>query len=183
VISYQQQSQIDSPRSRVAHPSGLGNDTEFLSQLPRLLQSLDRVRDICRYRHYSIRTEDAYAQWIRRYILFHGKKHPEKLGEDDVRAFLTHLAVKGKVAASTQNQALSALLFLYDAVLHQPLGWVKNVERAKRPIRLPVVLTREEVQAVLGQLTGTYRLMANLLYGSGLRLMDCVRLRLPLLSP
>jgi integron integrase len=147
----------------------------FSADKPKLLE---RVRDICRYRHYSIRTEDAYVQWIRRYILFHGKRHPEILGEDDVRAFLTHLAVNGKVAASTQNQALSALLFLYDAVLHQPLGWVTNVERAKRPQRLPVVLTREEVQAVLGQMTGTYRLMAELLYGSGLRLMDCVRLRI-----
>ena len=138
---------------------------------------LDRVRDICRYRHYSIRTEEAYANWVRRYVLFHGKRHPEELGEDAVRAFLTHLAVAGKVSASTQNQALSALLFLYDAVLHQPLGWIKNVERAKRPERLPVVLTREEVQAILSQLSGTYRLMADLLYGAGLRLMDCVRLR------
>ena len=138
---------------------------------------LDQARDICRYRHYSIRTEETYLQWIRRFILFHGKQHPDKLGENDVRAFLTHLAVHGKVAASTQNQALSALLFLYDAVLQHPLGWINNVERAKRPIRLPVVLTRDEVQAVLSQMTGTYRLMANLLYGSGLRLMDCVRLR------
>jgi integron integrase len=146
----------------------------FRSSKPKLL---DRVRDICRFRHYSIRTEEAYVQWIRRYILFHDKRHPEELGEDDVRAFLTHLAVTGKVAASTQNQALSALLFLYDAVLHTPLGWIKNVERAKRPQRLPVVLTRDEVQAVLAQMTGTYRLMADLLYGSGLRLMECVRMR------
>lgn len=138
---------------------------------------LDRVRDSCRFRHYSIRTEEAYVNWIRRYIVFHGKRHPEELGEDDVRAFLTHLAVAGKVAASTQNQALSALLFLYDVVLHQPLGWIKNVERAQRPERLPVVLTRQEVQAILSQLSGTYRLMAHLLYGSGLRLMECVRLR------
>ena len=146
----------------------------FSSGKPKLL---DRVRDICRYRHYSIRTEDAYANWIKRYILFHAKRHPSELGEDDVRAFLTHLAVAGKVSASTQNQALSALLFLYDAVLQQPLGWIKNVERAKRPERLPVVLTRAEVQAVLTQLSGPYRLMAELLYGAGLRLMDCVRLR------
>ena len=138
----------------------------FQPDKPKLL---DRVRDICRFRHYSIRTEEAYVQWIRRYILFHDKRHPEELGEDDVRAFLTQLAVTGKVAASTQNQALSALLFLYDAVLHTPLGWIKNVERAKRPQRLPVVLTREEVQAVLAQMTGTYRLMADLLYGAGLR--------------
>ena len=152
--------------STLAKPLGGGK--------PKLL---DRVRDVCRYRHYSIRTEEAYANWIKRYILFFDKRHPEELGEEEVRAFLTHLAVKGKVAASTQNQALNALLFLYDAVLHTPLGWIKNVERAKRPERLPVVLTREEAQAILAQLTGTYRLMADLLYGSGLRLMDCVRLR------
>jgi site-specific recombinase XerD len=158
-----------------------------------------RLIEVLRSRHYRWRTELAYRHWACRFAQWLEGRAParpravgaagaapskiESATAADVRDFLTDLAVAGKVAASTQNQALSALLFLYDAVLHTPLGWVKNVERAKRPIRLPVVLTREEVQAVLAQLTGTYRLMANLLYGAGLRLMDCVRLRVPQLSP
>jgi integron integrase len=114
---------------------------------------------------------------VRRFILFHDKRHPRELGAVEVEAFLTHLAVAGRVAAATQNQALSALLFLYREVLGIQLPWLDEVVRAKRPARLPVVLTREEVLAVLGRMSGTYGLMAQLLYGTGMRLMECVRLR------
>ncbi len=141
---------------------------------PRLL---DQVRDKIRFKHYSIRTEHAYVDWIKRYILFHGKRHPQEMGKQEAEQFLSHLAVDRNVAASTQNQALSAILFLYKEVLEQDIGWLENVERAKRPARLPVVLTATEVRAVLAHLEGRYRLMANLLYGAGLRLMECVRLR------
>jgi integron integrase len=138
---------------------------------------LDRVRWHLRVKHYSIRTEGAYVDWIRRFILFHGKRHPEAMGEEEIATFLSHLAVKRKVAASTQNQALSALLFLYQQVLQRKLEFINGVERARQPARLPTVLTREEVRAVLSTMRGEYRLMAELLYGSGLRLMECVRLR------
>ncbi len=138
---------------------------------------LDQVRDRIRFRHYSIRTEQAYVDWIRRFILFHGKRHPREMGEAEVTAFLTHLARDCNVAASTQNQALSALLFLYKEVLKQEIGWLEGVERPKKPARLPVVLTRDEVHKVFSHLRGTVKLMAGLLYGSGLRLMECVRLR------
>jgi integron integrase len=130
-----------------------------------------------RFKHYSIRTEHCYGDWIERYIRFHGKRHPREMNEVEVGEFLTHLARDGRVAASTQNQALSALLFLYKEVLKQEIGWLEKVERAKKPVRLPVVLTRGEVNAILKQLESTPRLMAGLLYGSGLRLMECVRLR------
>ena len=138
---------------------------------------LDQVRDKIRFKHYSIRTEHAYVDWIKRYILFHGKRHPQEMGKQEAEQFLSHLAVDRNVAASTQNQALSAILFLYKEVLEQDIGWLENVERAKRPARLPVVLTATEVRAVLAHLEGRYRLMANLLYGADLRLMECVRLR------
>lgn len=138
---------------------------------------LDQVRDAIRVKHYSIRTERAYCDWIERYIRFHGKRHPAEMNEVEVGAFLTHLATDAKVAASTQNQALSALLFLYKEVLKQEIGWLEKVERAKKPVRLPVVLTRDEVQRIFAHLHGTPRLMAGLLYGSGLRLMECLRLR------
>jgi integron integrase len=138
---------------------------------------LDRVREAIRTRHYSICTEEAYVRWIREYILFSGKRHPEELGAKEVSAFISHLAVGRDVAASTQTQALSALLFLYREVLARPIEWVDDIERAKRPRRLPVVFTREEVRAVLGHLRAEAWLMASLLYGSGLRLMECVRLR------
>jgi integron integrase len=130
-----------------------------------------------RARHYSRRTEKAYVAWIRRYILFHGKRHPSEMGAPELTRYLSALAVEGNVAASTQNQALSALLFLYREVLQQDVPWLDDVVRAKRPARLPVVLTRDEVRAVLRQLRGTPRLMAILLYGSGLRLHECARLR------
>lgn len=138
---------------------------------------LDQVRDLMRVRHYSIRTERTYCDWIERFIRFHGKRHPRELGEPEVAAFLSDLARNGKVAASTQNQALSALLFLYREILEQELGWLEGVERAKKPSRVPVVLTKQEVSAILSKMHGTTKLMAGLLYGSGLRLMECVRLR------
>ena len=138
---------------------------------------LDQVRDVIRRKHFSIRTEQTYVEWIKRYIFFHGKRHPNEMAEAEITAFLTHLARAGKVAASTQNQALSALLFLYREVLQQNIGWLDQVERAKRPARLPVVLTKDEVRRLFAHLHGTNRLMAGLLYGSGLRLMECVRLR------
>lgn len=140
-------------------------------------QLLDRVREAIRTRHYSIRTEESYIRWIREYILFSDKRHPAELGAKEVAAFVSHLAVKRNVAASTQNQALSALLFLYREVLDHPIEWVDDVERAKKPKRLPVVFTTDEVRAVLGRLRVEMWLMASLLYGSGLRLMECVRLR------
>ncbi len=141
------------------------------------LRLLDRVRQAIRTRHYSRRTEKTYVAWIRRYIFFHGKRHPAEMGATEVTRFLTSLAVDGNVAASTQNQALSALLFLYREVLAQDLPWLDSVVRAKGAQRLPVVLTRAEVRAVIGELPGTPRLMALLMYGAGLRLLECARLR------
>ena len=138
---------------------------------------LDQVRDVLRRKHFSFRTEQAYVGWIKRFILFHHKRHPREMAEQEVTEFLNHLARAGRVAASTQNQALSALLFLYGEVLGLKLPWLDGVERVKRPARLPVVLTQDEVRRVFKHLRGTPRLMAGLLYGSGLRLMECVRLR------
>ena len=135
---------------------------------------LDQVRDALRLKHYSIRTAEAYVNWIKRYIYFHNVRHPAEMGE--VQAFLTHLAVKENVAASTQNQALSALLFLYRQVLNQDLGPIDAL-RAKKPKRLPTVLTRDEIHRVFAHLSGVNLLMARLLYGSGLRLIECLRLR------
>jgi integron integrase len=136
------------------------------------------VRDAIRARHYSYRTEEAYAGWIRRFILFHGKRHPAEMGKPEIERFLTALAVDRKVAASTQNQALASILFLYKDVLGRETGWLEDVVRAKRPERLPVVLTRPEVESLLAALDGVSWIMAMLLYGSGLRLMECLRLRL-----
>ena len=141
---------------------------------PRLL---DRVRQAIRVRHYSRRTEKAYVAWTRRYILFHGKRHPSEMGAAEITQYLSSLAVQGHVAGSAQNQALSALLFLYRAVLGQELPWLDEVVRAKRTGRLPVVLTRDEVRTVIRGLRGTHRLMAILLYGAGLRLLECAQLR------
>ncbi len=141
---------------------------------------LDRVRAKVRLRHFSLRTEQAYVAWVRRFVLFHGKRHPAEMGGAEVVEFLSHLAVEGMVAASTQNQARSALLFLYREVLAVPLVGLAGVEPAKRPRRLPVVLTPAEVGAVLAHVEradGRAGLMAALLYGAGLRLMECVRLR------
>lgn len=138
---------------------------------------LDQVRSAIRLRHYSIRTEEAYVNVIRRFILYHQKRHPSEMGVDEVRQYLSHLATDDHVAASTQNVALAALLFLYREVLQIDLPLIDGVERAKRPQRIPVVLTSEEVKRVLAGLSGTHHLMASLLYGAGLRLMECVRLR------
>ncbi len=144
------------------------------SRPPRLF---DRVREVARVRHYSRRTETAYLAWIRRFVFFHGKRHPAEMGAPEITKFLSSLAVEGNVAASTQNQALSALLFLYRDVLEQDLPWLDDVVRAKRPARLPVVLARDEVRILLSQIRGVPRLMALLLYGAGLRLLECARLR------
>jgi integron integrase len=138
---------------------------------------LDQVRHIIRLKHYSIRTEQAYIHWIKQFILFHNKRHPADMAEPEVSDFLSSLAVKKDVASSTQSQALSAILFLYRDVLRRPLDRLDHIQRAKRPSRLPVVFTRDEVTAVLAQLDGSLHLMASLLYGAGLRLMECVRLR------
>ncbi|MHB1085077.1 MAG: integron integrase [Thiobacillus sp.] len=143
-------------------------------QSPRLL---DQVRGKIRLKHYSMRTEQAYVDWIKRFVLHFDKRHPSEMGAREVEAFLTHLAVKGNVAAATQNQAKSALLFLYREVLEQDLPWLENVAQAKAPKRLPVVLTEQEVEAVLSRLKGTHWLVAGLLYGSGLRIMEALRLR------
>lgn len=144
------------------------------AQKPRLL---DRVRQALRTRHYSYRTEESYVSWIRRFVLFHNKRHPDEMGEKEISEFLTHLAVKKRVSASTQNQALCALLFLYREVLGREMDAVKNIVWAKRPSRMPTVLTQDETRALFGQLSGTTLLMASLLYGAGLRQMECLRLR------
>ncbi|MFI8741185.1 integron integrase [Stutzerimonas zhaodongensis] len=141
---------------------------------PRLL---DQVRDQIRLKHYSIRTERVYCEWVKRYIRFHKYRHPLEMGAAEVEAFLSDLAVRRDVSASTQNQALAALLFLYKQVLKQELPWLGKVVRAKKPARLPVVLSIDEVQRILSQLDGDVGLIARLLYGGGLRLMEGVRLR------
>lgn len=142
---------------------------------PRLM---DQARGELRVRHYSYRTEETYVQWIKRFIFFHNKRHPAEMGEAEITAFLNHLAVNKLVSASTQNQALSAILFLYKQVLKQDLAWMDDIVRAKRPHRRPVVLPRGEVQRMLALIHGTNGLVAELLYGSGMRLMECLRLRI-----
>jgi len=148
--------------------------THSQHQPPKLLE---QVREVIRVRHYSLRTEETYLRWTKRFILFHGKRHTREMGVQEVQQFLSHLAVEGRVAASTQSQALSALLFLYQQVLKQDIGSIDEVVRAKQPHRVPVVLTQDEVRAVLRHLSGTPWIMATLLYGAGLRLMECLRLR------
>jgi integron integrase len=152
----------------------MARDMHTVGSAPRLL---DQVRDTIRLKHYSIRTEQSYLGWARRFILFHNKRHPRDMGAVEVTAFLTDLAVRGNVAAATQNQALNAILFLYREVLKIDLPWMDGIQRAKKPARLPVVFTRAEVKRLLAQLDGTLWLMASLIYGSGMRLMECVRLR------
>ena len=144
------------------------------AQPPRLL---DRVRASIRARHYSLRTEEAYVGWIRRFIRFNRLRHPREMGEAEITAFLSSLALSGRVSASTQNQALAALLFLYREVLGSRVEWLEGIIRAKKPARLPVVLTRDEVRAVIANLHGDKKLMVIVLYGGGLRLMECLRLR------
>ncbi len=146
----------------------------FPPKPPRLL---GQVREAIRRLHYSRRTEESYVHWIKRFIYWSDKRHPADMGAKEVTAFLSHLATERNVAAATQNQALSALLFLYKWVLDRDLPWLDDMVRAKRPVRLPVVLAPAEVDALLGQLKGVHWLMASLLYGAGLRLMECLRLR------
>jgi integron integrase len=138
---------------------------------------LDQVRQAIRTRHYSYRTEKAYINWIKRFIFFHDKRHPREMGETEIAQFLSSLANESHVSASTQNQALNAILFLYHKVLAEDIGYIKGIVRAKRPKRLPVVLTRQEVKSILGLLEGVEWIMTMLLYGAGLRLMECLRLR------
>jgi integron integrase len=150
------------------------------------LKLLDQLSEVARFKHYSIRTEEAYRQWVRRFLQFHrlggspaagGWRHPRELGAAEVQAFLNDLAMNQKVAVSTQNQALNGLVFLYREVLHMELGDMGEIERPRRPARLPVVLTHAEAHQLLAGMTGTHQLMASLLYGTGMRLMECVRLR------
>ena len=155
------------------HGKGAGA-SKVAEKPPKLL---DQVRDRMRRLHMARRSEEVYVGWVRRFILANGKRHPRDLGATDIERFLTGLAVHGRVSASTQNQALSALLFLYKQVLGLELPWLDGMERAKRPQRVPTVLTRAETQALLGELRGVHWLMGSLLYGTGMRLMECVRLR------
>jgi len=138
---------------------------------------LEDVRDTLRLRHYSYRTEKSYIYWIRKFILFHQKRHPAEMGKDEIRNYLTFLARQRKVSASTQNQALSALLFLYKHVLQKEIGYIDQIERAKKPKRIPVVFSKAEAQKILAQLNGKYWLAAALMYGAGLRVLECMRLR------
>ncbi len=150
-------------------------DSDSSSRPPKLL---DQLRDRIRVKHYSIRTEQAYVQWVKRYLFFHGMRHPNEMGKPEVEAFLTSLAVERNVAASTQGQALAALLFLYKEVLHIELPWLDDVTRAKRPAKLPTVLTREEVRNLVQQVDDPLMsLIVQLLYGSGMRLLEGLRLR------
>jgi integron integrase len=139
---------------------------------------LDQIRDFIRARHLSLRTEQAYLQWIKRFILFHHKRHPAQMGAAEVNQFLTYLAVNANVAASTQNQALNAVIFMYKQFMERDIGDLGAYIRAKRTEKMPVVLSQEEARSVLNHLHGAYKLMAALMYGSGLRLMECVRLRI-----
>jgi len=141
------------------------------------LKLLDRVRHKIRLKHYSIRTEEAYVSWIKRYIYFHNKRHPKDMGREEIEVFLTDLAVKANVSASTQNQAFNALLFLYEQVLNMKVSDNINALRAKRPQRLPTVLTYDETLAIIDGMTGVFQLMVKLIYGCGLRGIECVRLR------
>ncbi len=145
------------------------------SEKPKKL--LDLVREIMRTRHYSIRTEQTYINWIKRFIFFHQKRHPKDMGAAEVGAFLTDLATKRNVTSSTQNQALNSIIFLYKHVLKADLGKLEGITRASAPKRLPAVLTQDEVKQILSAMTGTYRLMASLLYGTGMRVMELLRLR------
>ena len=144
--------------------------------MPRRL--VDVFSEVCRTEHYAYRTEETYLKWVKRYIAYHRNRHPREMGAEEVRQFLSHLAVDRKVTASSQNQALSAILFLYRKVLNIDLPWMVDVVRAKRSQRMPVVLSRDEVRRVLECMTGRPRLMASMCYGSGLRMVECLRLRI-----
>ena len=151
-----------------------GVRTPPTTQKPKLL---DQVRQAIRTRHYSSKTEESYVHWIKRFIFFHNKRHPAEMGEKEIAQFLSSLATQSHVSAATQNQALNAILFLYRDVLSKEIGYINGVVRAKRPHRLPVVLTRQEMKSILGILDRSDWLMAVLLYGAGLRLMECLQLR------
>ena len=174
---------MNTPPADPKHPTDLNsdavpglssNDAQDVKPEPRLL---DRMREAIRLRHYSIRTEDTYVHWVRRFIVFHGKRHPLELGAPEVASFLTHLAMERGVGASTQNQAKSALLFLYRVVLGTSLPWLDEIVAAKDTRRLPVVLTSAEVRSLLLELNGSMGLVASLLYGTGMRLLEGLRLR------
>jgi integron integrase len=156
---------------------GFGKEEKQFSEPGRPRKLLDHVRDVLRVNHYSPRTEEAYLGWIRRFILFHNKKHPLEMGALEVELYLTHLAVGEKVSANTQKQALNALVFLYHRVLQKPLGQFRDIERAKRPQRRPLVLSKGEVERILRVMRGTHQLIATLLFGTGMRLLECLRLR------
>lgn len=158
-------------------PTTSSGQIHALSPPGRKPKLLDQLHQALRSRHYSRRTEQTYCQWVKRFIFFHNVRHPKDMAEPEINAFLIHLTVKEKVAASTQNQALSALLFLYRHVLGHEIGDLGEVIRARKPKRLPVVMSRDEVKAVLANLSGDKWLMASLMYGAGLRLMECLRLR------
>lgn len=151
--------------------------TTLSSTQPQSKKLLDQMRDTLQTQHYSYRTENAYVDWVKRFILFHQKRHPKDMGEAEISAFITHLATERKVAASTQNQALSAVLYLYREVLHRPIENLASI-RPQKPERIPTVLTKSEALRVINALTGVHQLMAKILYGSGLRLIECIRLRI-----
>ena len=153
--------------------------TPVIQQCHRAIKPklLDQVRQRIRTKHYSLRTEQAYVHWIKRFIFFHNKQHPAEMGEPEISAFISNLAVSGDVASSTQNQALSAILFLYKEVLNQEVGKLDKLVWAKKAKRLPVVFTREETKRIIGYFDGTKWLMVNILYGAGLRLRECLQLR------
>jgi integron integrase len=159
-------------RNRVAGSGAIKAPT-----IPPKAKLLDQVRQAIRTRHYSPRTEETYVHWIKRFIFFHNKRHPAEMAEAEIARFLSNLATESHVSASTQNQALNAVLFLYRQMLRKDIGYVNGVVRANRPKRLPTVLTRQEVRSILGKLDGVEWIMAMLLYGAGLRLMECLRLR------
>ncbi|MGZ5147288.1 MAG: integron integrase [Burkholderiales bacterium] len=167
--SYQQRVVLNSTPKVLQQPR-----LDYEGHQPRLL---DQIRDVIRRKHYSLRTEEAYVDWARRFVRFSGLRHPRECGAAEVEAFLTNLATHGRVSASTQNQARSALLFLYKEVLGSELPWLENVESAKRPSRLPVVLTEDEVRKLLAVTQGTSGLVLRLLYGTGMRLLEGLRLR------
>lgn len=150
------------------------NQSQINLNKPKLL---DRVRIHIRSLHYSTRTEESYVNWIKRFILFHNKTHPEKLGQVDIRNFLNHLVIHRNVSASTQNQALQAILFLYKNILQKDVGWIENIKRPKKPKHIPVVFSKAEAHAVIQNMTGLTKLIVGLLYGSGLRLSEALRLR------
>jgi integron integrase len=157
-----------------AFPKG---EKQFCGSSPQPRKLLDHVRDVLRVNHYSVRTEEAYVGWIRRFILYHDKKHPREMGALEVELYLTHLAVGEKVSTNTQKQALNALVFLYHRVLQKRLGQFRDISRPKKPQRRPLVLSKSEVERILRVMSGTHQLIATLLFGTGMRLLECLRLR------